>query len=120
MSATNLLETTDAMIWATEFILIAEQNDWTLNDIDESLMISWFANAFCAQEFKDAKRIKELESERDRLREAAQQFLNDLEKRTSNMAHHPDEAIRDHYGDGNCLPVGDGVLYALRKALKDS
>ena len=57
----KLLETNDAMVWAEEFARIGRENNWTLEDIDEGLMVSWFANAMCAQEFKDEKRIAELE-----------------------------------------------------------
>ncbi len=48
----NLLETNDAMVWAEEFERCKKKNNWTLDDIDESLMLAWFANAFAAQEFK--------------------------------------------------------------------
>jgi chromosome segregation ATPase len=79
------------------------------------------------------KRIAELEAELDlcltvhakvndekeRLRDAAAEFLHDLEERAKVMAHHPDESIRDHYENGMCLPVGDGVLFNLREALKE-
>ena len=52
MSELNLLETTDAVVWAKEFERCKKTNNWTLEDIDEGLMICWFANAFTAQEFK--------------------------------------------------------------------
>jgi len=45
MEEINLLETTDAQVWAKEFIRIKNENNWTLEDIDESFMLSWFANA---------------------------------------------------------------------------
>ena len=45
----NLLTTTDAKIWAEEFIRIKKEQHWSLEDIDEDLMIAWFANAMCAQ-----------------------------------------------------------------------
>ena len=51
--ASELLETNDAAIWAAEFERCKQKNNWTLDDIDESLMIGWFANAMAAQEFKD-------------------------------------------------------------------
>jgi len=56
--------------------------------------------------------------ENQRLRDAASAFLRDLEERTSHMEHHPDEAVRDFFDNGKCLPVGDGVLYNLRQALE--
>ena len=45
----NLLETADAAVWAKEFVRIKRETGWTIDDIDESLMIAWFANAMCAQ-----------------------------------------------------------------------
>lgn len=34
---------TDAYRWAQAFIATKKRNDWTLKDIDEGLMLSWFA-----------------------------------------------------------------------------
>jgi len=51
----NLLETTDAMVWAKEFVRTKNRMKWTLDDIDEGLMVGWFANAMAAQEFKDTR-----------------------------------------------------------------
>lgn len=61
----NLLETTDAMIWAREFVRCKAKNKWTLADIDEGLMITWFAASMCAQMDKDAA---DLEAAQDKLR----------------------------------------------------
>ena len=52
-NATDLLSTTDAREWADEFVRTKNENGWTSNDIDEELMIAWFANAMFAQEMKD-------------------------------------------------------------------
>jgi hypothetical protein len=49
----NLLETTDALVWAKEFERIKKENNWTLDQIDAELMLGWFANAMCAQMDKD-------------------------------------------------------------------
>jgi len=35
---------TDAMAWAKSFVEHKEANGWTLEDIDEGLMVAWFAN----------------------------------------------------------------------------
>lgn len=43
----KLHETTDAVVWAKEFMRIFEDRK---QDIDESLMISWFANSICTAE----------------------------------------------------------------------
>ena len=46
----NLLETTDATVWAKEFV--------RLNGGDEGLMVTWFANAMCAQMDADRQHDK--------------------------------------------------------------
>ena len=38
----------DAKAWAEFFMKTKEENNWSLADIDESLMIGWFANAMMA------------------------------------------------------------------------
>jgi len=38
----------DASDWAKFFMECKERNEWTLEQIDEGLMISWFANAMMA------------------------------------------------------------------------
>ena len=53
MDEIDLHATTDAMIWAEEFVRLKNENNWSLEDIDEGLMVSWFANAMYAQEIKD-------------------------------------------------------------------
>lgn len=35
----------DAMKWAEAFCQLKKSNGWALDDIDESLMVGWFANA---------------------------------------------------------------------------
>lgn len=34
----------DGMAWASAFCQIKSKMDWTLDDIDEGLMVGWFAN----------------------------------------------------------------------------
>ncbi len=53
MNSSELLQTNDAMVWAKEFVKTKKEMDWTLDDIDESLMVGWFANAMAAQEFSE-------------------------------------------------------------------
>ena len=38
----------DAIYWAAEFIRIKDEQKWKLSEIDENLMIAWFANAMFA------------------------------------------------------------------------
>lgn len=38
-------QSTDGLRWAKSFINTAKKNNWTLEDINESLMLSWFTNA---------------------------------------------------------------------------
>lgn len=35
----------DAMKWAIAFVQIAKANKWTIDNLDEGLMVAWFANA---------------------------------------------------------------------------
>ena len=38
----------DASVWAKFFMECKEKNSWEIKDIDEGLMIGWFANAMMA------------------------------------------------------------------------
>ena len=38
----------DAQAWAKFFIQTKEEKSWQIKDIDESLMLAWFANAMMA------------------------------------------------------------------------
>ena len=58
MKHVDLLDTNDAMVWAEEFVKTMKRNDWTLEEIDASLMIGWFANAMCAQEYAMLRRLE--------------------------------------------------------------
>jgi hypothetical protein len=70
MDKINLHATTDAAIWAFEFVRIKRAQGWTLDQIDEGLMTSWFANAMCAQMDKDSDALAAVTAERDALLEA--------------------------------------------------
>jgi hypothetical protein len=50
---TLLLAEPDAQKWAEAFCLAMRINKWSLEDIDEGLMVSWFANAMWRQEEAD-------------------------------------------------------------------
>jgi len=41
-------ESTNASIWAKAFVEHKNKNNWSLEDIDEDLMICWFSNAMIA------------------------------------------------------------------------
>jgi hypothetical protein len=43
---------TDAQLWAKSFMDTKKKMNWTEEDIDEGLMISWFANAIVVAEDK--------------------------------------------------------------------
>ncbi|MCK9369326.1 hypothetical protein M0R04_05255 [Candidatus Dojkabacteria bacterium] len=58
MNEYEFIDTNDAMVWAIEFVKCKNENNWTLNDIDEGLMVGWFANAMAIQEVIDHKRKK--------------------------------------------------------------
>lgn len=52
----ELLQTDNAQDWARSFIKTMHRNKWSLDDIDEGLMIAWFANAIeTAKDIKDRK-----------------------------------------------------------------
>ena len=53
LSDVDLLDTTDAAIWAREFCRIA--SNLGHEGIDEGWMVTWFASAMAAQEFKTAR-----------------------------------------------------------------
>ena len=53
----QVIDSMDAKRWAEEFIRAKIENEWSLDDIDESLMLGWFANAIMAG--YDEGRIKE-------------------------------------------------------------
>ena len=44
----NLHSNPDAQVWAKYFMETKEKNNWSIKDIDEELMIAWFANAMMA------------------------------------------------------------------------
>jgi hypothetical protein len=44
MNGNDLLQTTDVVVWAKEFMELFGDRK---NEIDEGLMIAWFANALC-------------------------------------------------------------------------
>lgn len=46
----ELLSSNDAQVWAKAFVEAKERNNWALEDIDEELMIGWFANAMLSHE----------------------------------------------------------------------
>ena len=48
ISSKKLMNYTDASVWAEAFVKHKEENGWSLEDIDEGLMIVWFANAMMA------------------------------------------------------------------------
>ena len=63
MRVVDLLQTTDAMVWAKEFVRICKTAGWTLEDIDKGLMVGWFANAMGAQEMADRRNAKSMRCE---------------------------------------------------------
>lgn len=53
---TNLNDTTDALVWAKEFMKTLENPDV---ELDEEMMLSWFANAIMAG-YDEARRKYEM------------------------------------------------------------
>jgi len=60
----------DAVYWAEQFCQHCKDNDWSLDDIDEGLMMAWFANYRFAVADPLTLRIEELEAENAALVEA--------------------------------------------------
>jgi hypothetical protein len=56
MTEVELLETTDARIWAEEFNKVAIKLGYP--KMDEGWLIAWFANAMCAQEMATRRNMK--------------------------------------------------------------
>ena len=48
----EMCQSGDAMLWAEVFVETKKEMHWTLDDIDESLMVGWFANAMQAWEWQ--------------------------------------------------------------------
>lgn len=48
----------DAQVWAQQFVAHKKKNKWKNKDIDESLMIGWFANAIMAGYDEAVKRTR--------------------------------------------------------------
>jgi hypothetical protein len=63
MKSKDLLQTNDAMVWAKEFVSCLKKNNWSIENIDEGLMVAWFANAMAAQEGCQLKNTKLTPSE---------------------------------------------------------
>lgn len=60
---TNLNDTTDALVWAKEFMKTLENPDV---ELDEEMMLSWFANAIMAG-YDEARRKYEMVNAHDTL-----------------------------------------------------
>ena len=59
-TAQELLNTTDAQVWARKFMeLFCDRRE----DIDEDLMLTWFANAMAAEEMRQAGLEREREGQ---------------------------------------------------------
>ena len=52
---------TDAMLWAKAFVYTMKNNNWTPKDIDEGLMVGWFANAIEVAKEAQGEYIRELQ-----------------------------------------------------------
>jgi hypothetical protein len=78
MGTDTLMQTNDAMVWAVEFVRTLKENNWTIEDIDEGLMVGWFANAMCAQKIKTLK-IKPKPPRYDEVFFRGLEAMNDME-----------------------------------------
>lgn len=60
----RLYATTDAQVWAEEFMLAF---GWRQHQIDEDLMVTWFANAIETGRQAGERRVEHLVAENERL-----------------------------------------------------
>ncbi len=72
----DLLQTNDAAVWAAEFERCKRKNGWTIDDIDEGLMIGWFANAMAAQEFSERTRNAPQRKEEEKAEAVGGQYVD--------------------------------------------
>ncbi len=80
MTAPELLDTCNAKLWAEEFMrLFGERRQ----DIDEGLMIGWFANAMQAGEHHYRRKCDELQEQVV----ALQNRVEEIERNGSSDAH---------------------------------
>lgn len=89
--------TDDASYWADWFVKTKNEQGWTLDDIDEGLMIAWFANAMMAMH--DSVRQHDCEGVVEAVKEL---------KPSSN------------YSRGNPLYYKNVIVQALRKYYKNN
>lgn len=75
----------DAKVWSEFFMKTKAENNWTLSDIDESLMVGWFANAMMAMhDHLHNTKIQQLQAKNDALQaerkeieaKAVEMFMN--------------------------------------------
>lgn len=79
----------DAKAWAEFFMHTLKENNWSIEDIDESLMIGWFANAMMAMFdhlnntviIEQTEKIAELQDADESLTIAYMQGFEDAKKK---------------------------------------
>lgn len=59
-SGVKLNNTTDPMVWASEFVKIFQSKSVGNSVVDEGLMVGWFANAMMAREIEIERKIRDL------------------------------------------------------------
>jgi len=62
-------ESTDAMGWAEAFVEHKQRNNWSIDEIDADLMVSWFANAM--MRMSDSKQAENERLKKEKLYEEA-------------------------------------------------
>jgi len=79
-------ESMDAKVWAEQFVKHKKDNNWTLEDIDEDLMVTWFANALCTAHVQMRRQMEDMARSRDDAEkglEAQNTRFNELENELS-------------------------------------
>ncbi len=83
----------DAQAWARFFLETLKEQNWTIEDIDEDLMIAWFANAMMAMYdhvcIKHQKEKDRIEQECDQLKAAVSVAIDAFQKYEMDVDAYP-------------------------------
>jgi len=111
----NLIETADAMIWAQEFVRTKLDNGWSLEDIDEPLMVGWFASAMQAAVWLQTAALEQ------QLAEALKEVTDTLEVLCEGERDDPDSGI---YGwddiNKRIIPLAHAALAKYRQPQEEA
>jgi len=58
-------ESTDGLVWAEQFVKHKKDNNWTIDDIDDGLLLGWFSNAMEAVRDQMQRQMEDIARSRD-------------------------------------------------------